>query len=188
MWRWTVFALSICGIGIRTLSCTPTTMRLFVLPILASELLFSSDSAVLVHTPVFYQHTDQPHIAGSGCLLHWSYRFAENKCCRHADDTEDDGQEIFLWSSCQLDLGTDFLIGNMVFVWDAEYLVVAPHVHGLYSSVFFDTVQPSVVKLSMFIHRETELSSSFSSSMHAKSLLRTPSLLGLIYEMNLSIN
>ena len=29
-----------------------------------------------------------------------------------------DGQEIFMWSNCLLDLGTDFLVGNMVFVWD----------------------------------------------------------------------
>ena len=29
------------------------------------------------------------------------------------------GQEVFVWSSCLLDLGTDFLAGNMVFVWDA---------------------------------------------------------------------
>ena len=28
-------------------------------------------------------------------------------------------QEVFVWSDCLLDLGTDFLIGNMVFVWDA---------------------------------------------------------------------
>ena len=27
-----------------------------------------------------------------------------------------DGQEIFLESDCLLDLGTDFLVGNMVFV------------------------------------------------------------------------
>ena len=28
-----------------------------------------------------------------------------------------DGQEVFLWSDCLLDLlGTDFLVGNMVFV------------------------------------------------------------------------
>ena len=26
------------------------------------------------------------------------------------------GQEVFVWSSCLLDLGTDFLVGNMVFV------------------------------------------------------------------------
>ena len=37
--------------------------------------------------------------------------------------------------NCLLDLGTDFLIGNMVFVWDVWYLVVAPHFHGLYSSL-----------------------------------------------------
>ena len=29
-----------------------------------------------------------------------------------------DRQEIFVWSNCLLDLGTDFLVGNMVFVWD----------------------------------------------------------------------
>ena len=29
-----------------------------------------------------------------------------------------DRQEIFMWSNCVLDLGTDFLVDNMVFVWD----------------------------------------------------------------------
>ena len=29
-----------------------------------------------------------------------------------------DRQEIFMWSNCLLDLGTDFLVGNMVSVWD----------------------------------------------------------------------
>ena len=46
-----------------------------------------------------------------------------------------DGQEVFVWSDCQLDFGTDFLVGNMIFVWDAQYLAVAPHFHGLYSSL-----------------------------------------------------
>ena len=45
-----------------------------------------------------------------------------------------DRQEVFVWSDCLLDLGTDFLVGNMVFVRDASYLAVAPHFHGLYSS------------------------------------------------------
>ena len=27
-----------------------------------------------------------------------------------------DGQEVFVWSDSLLDLGTDFLVGNMVFV------------------------------------------------------------------------
>ena len=27
-----------------------------------------------------------------------------------------DSQEVFVWSDCLLDLGTDFLVGNMVFV------------------------------------------------------------------------
>ena len=29
------------------------------------------------------------------------------------------GQEVFVWSNCVLDLGTDFLVGNTVFVGDA---------------------------------------------------------------------
>ena len=29
-----------------------------------------------------------------------------------------DRQEVFVWSKCLLDLGTDFLFGNMVFVSD----------------------------------------------------------------------
>ena len=46
-----------------------------------------------------------------------------------------DGQEVFVWSDCLLDLGTDFLVGNMVFVLDAQYIAVAYHFHGLYSSL-----------------------------------------------------
>ena len=29
------------------------------------------------------------------------------------------GQKVFVWPDCLLDLGTDFLVGNMVFEWDA---------------------------------------------------------------------
>ena len=29
------------------------------------------------------------------------------------------GQDVFMWSDCLLDLRMDFLAGNMVFVWDA---------------------------------------------------------------------
>ena len=46
-----------------------------------------------------------------------------------------DGQEVFVWSDCLLDLGTDFLVGNMVFVGDGQYLAIAHHFHGLYSSL-----------------------------------------------------
>ena len=28
-----------------------------------------------------------------------------------------DGQEVFVWSDCLLDLGTDFLVGNNVCLW-----------------------------------------------------------------------
>ena len=45
------------------------------------------------------------------------------------------GQEVFVCSDCLLDLGTDFLVGNMVFVLDAQYIAVAYHFHGLYSSL-----------------------------------------------------
>ena len=44
-------------------------------------------------------------------------------------------QEIFMWFNCLLDLCTDFLIGNMASVWDVYYLAVAPHLHGVYSSL-----------------------------------------------------
>ena len=46
-----------------------------------------------------------------------------------------DGQEVVVWSDCLLDLDTDLLVGNMVFVWDTKYLAVTPHFHGLYSSL-----------------------------------------------------
>ena len=45
------------------------------------------------------------------------------------------GQEVVMWSDCLLDLGADFHVGNMVFVRDVSYLAVAPHFHGLYSSL-----------------------------------------------------
>ena len=40
-----------------------------------------------------------------------------------------------MWSDCLLDLGTDFPVGKSVFVWDAQYLAVAPHFHSSYSSL-----------------------------------------------------
>ena len=40
-----------------------------------------------------------------------------------------------MWSDCLLDLVTDFLVGNMVFVRDVLYLAVAPHFHDSYSSL-----------------------------------------------------
>ena len=36
-----------------------------------------------------------------------------------------DGQEVFVWSDCLLDLCTDFLVGNIVFAGDAEYLATS---------------------------------------------------------------
>ena len=45
------------------------------------------------------------------------------------------GHEVFVWSDYLLDHGTDFLVGNMVFVSDAWYHPVASHFHGLYSSL-----------------------------------------------------
>ena len=38
-----------------------------------------------------------------------------------------------MWSDCLLDLGADFLVGNMVIVGNAQYLAVEHHFHGLYS-------------------------------------------------------
>ena len=34
-----------------------------------------------------------------------------------------DGQEVTVWSDWLLDLGTNFLVGNMVFFWDVSYLL-----------------------------------------------------------------
>ena len=33
-----------------------------------------------------------------------------------------DDQEVFVWSDCPLNLGTDFFAGNMVFVRDVNIL------------------------------------------------------------------
>ena len=46
-----------------------------------------------------------------------------------------DGQKVFVWFDCLLDLGTDFPVGNMLFVWDAKCPAVAPRVHGLHFSL-----------------------------------------------------
>ena len=43
--------------------------------------------------------------------------------------------QVFVWSDCLLDLGTEFLVANVVFVWDVWYLAVAAHFHGFYSSL-----------------------------------------------------
>ena len=46
-----------------------------------------------------------------------------------------DHQEVFVRSNCVLDLGTDFLVGNVIFVWGAWYLAVPPYFHCSYSSL-----------------------------------------------------
>ena len=46
-----------------------------------------------------------------------------------------DRQDVFVQSGRLLDLGTEFLVDNMVFVRDAQSLAVAPHVNGFYSSL-----------------------------------------------------
>ena len=45
------------------------------------------------------------------------------------------GQDVFVWSNCLLDLGTNFLFASIVFVWDALYLAVANSFHGFCSSL-----------------------------------------------------
>ena len=48
----------------------------------------------------------------------------------------ENGQGVYMWSSCLLDLGTDSLFGKTVFVRDVQHLVVASHFHhGSYSSL-----------------------------------------------------
>ena len=45
------------------------------------------------------------------------------------------GQEVFVWFDCLLDLVTDFLVGNMVFVLRCGIFAAAPHFHGSYFSL-----------------------------------------------------
>ena len=44
-------------------------------------------------------------------LMNGTYVYATALCVFFFD-----GQEVFVWSNCLLDLGADFLVGNMVFV------------------------------------------------------------------------
>ena len=67
-----------------------------------------------------------------------------------------DRQEVFVWSSCLLDLGTDFLVGNMVFVWDVKYLPVAPHFHGLYFSLELCCEGPWFTRVKLKPNKEGE--------------------------------
>ena len=46
------------------------------------------------------------------CLARWT-------CPYHFSLSLYDGQEVFKWSDCLLDLGTDVPVGNMVFAWAA---------------------------------------------------------------------
>ena len=55
------------------------------------------------------------------------------------------GSQVSVWSDCLLDLGTDFLVGNMVFVGDA-YLTVAPDFH-FQTFLFFLNWDNTVVKV-----------------------------------------
>ena len=52
------------------------------------------------------------------CLARWFWPDLMNG--RHVHSTSAcvsyDSQEVFVWSDCLLDLGTDFLVGNLVFV------------------------------------------------------------------------
>ena len=56
------------------------------------------------------------------CFARWIWPDLMNG--RHVHTSADcvSLQEVFVWSSCLLDLGTDFFVGNIVFVWEAYYL------------------------------------------------------------------
>ena len=70
------------------------------------------------------------------CLARWFWPDLMNERHDHTTAVASlyDGQ-VFVQSDCLLDLGTDFLVGNVVFVWNAQHLAVAPHFHGSYSSL-----------------------------------------------------
>ena len=56
----------------------------------------------------------------SKCLARWFWPDAMNRRHNHttAVSTLYDGQDVFVWSNCLLDLGIDFFVGNTVLVWD----------------------------------------------------------------------
>ena len=54
-----------------------------------------------------------------------------------------DRQEIFMWSNCLLDLGTDFLVGKMVFVSDV-------YKRQLQARLFLDVVFPPLALSALY--------------------------------------
>ena len=84
------------------------------------SLMLSSSSVCLVFFPL------------SLCLARWFWPELMNGRYDHTTAV----CVSLRWSEgLHVDLGMDFLIGNMIFVWDTQYLVVAPDFHGLHSSL-----------------------------------------------------
>ena len=93
------------------------------------------------------------------CLARWFWPDLMNG--RHVHTTAVcvlyDGQEVFVWPDCLLDLDKDFPVGNMVFVLDVQYLAEAPHFQGSYSSLqlccegpWFTSIQDHYFYFSIF--------------------------------------
>ena len=99
-----------------------------------------------VHSPFFFLFfffsPPLPLSALSSSPFQWALRDGFGKTWWTRDMTIplqfvslNDRQEVFVWSDCLLNLGMDFLVGNMVFVWDAQYLAVSPRFHSLHFSL-----------------------------------------------------
>ena len=88
-------------------SLLPSTSRISRTPGLSSPwcCVPTSSSVCLVFLPL------------SLCLTGWFW--PDLMKGRHDHTTALYNGQVFVWSNCLLDLSTDFLVGNMVFVWDA---------------------------------------------------------------------
>ena len=84
---------------------------------LFSSALWDLANSRPVHFPMMSFHLFFPL---SLCLARWFWPDLMNARHVHANAVcvFYDGQEVFVWSDCLLNLGTDFLVGNTVFVWD----------------------------------------------------------------------
>ena len=81
------------------------------------------------------------------------------------------GQELFVWSDCLLDLGTNLLVGNMVFCMRCVVFYGSTSFPWI---IFFDKVQAPSVELDS-VHPPWKWAPFIycSGSMHAESLLRS---------------
>ena len=142
------------GFHLHTTSICPLTKRIVGVPKITSQpvssiffSLFSTALWDLANSKLVHSLTLSSHLFFClSCLL---TQFAVlqvgfGQACRTADmfirlqlASLYDGHEVFVWSDCLLDLGTDFLVGNMVVVRDEQYFAVARYISFPWLVFFF---------------------------------------------------